>query len=74
MCHGRCLSVNEVVCHFCPLESDQTQTVLAEGDYVKIDFGVHVDGPSKGGWLDGVQRSVWLTANDIGPCAQGSLW
>mmetsp|Transcript_6631 Transcript_6631/g.10015 ORF Transcript_6631/g.10015 Transcript_6631/m.10015 type:complete len:388 (+) Transcript_6631:98-1261(+) len=38
-----CLSVNECLCHFSPLESD-TPVVLAAGDSVKIDLGCHVDG------------------------------
>jgi hypothetical protein len=39
----RCVSVNEVVCHNCPLSSDPPQA-LKDGDLVKIDTGVHVDG------------------------------
>ncbi|KNA07779.1 hypothetical protein SOVF_168790 [Spinacia oleracea] len=37
-----CLSVNNVVCHFSPLASDES--VLEEGDMVKIDLGCHIDG------------------------------
>lgn len=37
-----CISVNSTVCHFSPLQGDET--VLAEGDMVKIDLGVHIDG------------------------------
>ncbi|XP_019248970.1 PREDICTED: ERBB-3 BINDING PROTEIN 1-like [Nicotiana attenuata] len=37
-----CISVNNVVCHFSPLSSDET--VLEEGDMVKIDMGCHIDG------------------------------
>ncbi|MFS7945578.1 putative methionyl aminopeptidase [Helianthus anomalus] len=37
-----CLSVNNTVCHFSPLASDET--VLEEGDIVKIDMGCHIDG------------------------------
>ncbi|KAK1383003.1 Metallopeptidase M24 family protein [Heracleum sosnowskyi] len=37
-----CLSVNNTVCHFSPLASDET--VLEEGDVLKIDMGCHVDG------------------------------
>ncbi|KAL5742511.1 hypothetical protein ACOSP7_029243 [Xanthoceras sorbifolium] len=37
-----CVSVNNVVCHFSPLASDET--VLQEGDVVKIDLGCHIDG------------------------------
>jgi len=38
-----CISVNNVVGHYSPLTSED-QTVLAEGDLVKIDLGAHVDG------------------------------
>jgi methionine aminopeptidase len=38
-----CISVNNVVGHFCPAAKDD-KTVLAEGDLVKIDLGVHFDG------------------------------
>ncbi|MEW5312787.1 MAG: hypothetical protein WDW38_004395 [Sanguina aurantia] len=37
-----CVSVNHIVGHFSPL-SDDTAT-LKEGDLVKIDLGVHIDG------------------------------
>ncbi|KAL8146604.1 hypothetical protein AgCh_004363 [Apium graveolens] len=37
-----CLSVNNTVCHFSPLASDEA--VLEEGDVLKIDMGCHVDG------------------------------
>lgn len=37
-----CISVNNTVCHFSPLASDET--VLQEGDVVKIDMGCHIDG------------------------------
>ncbi|KAG9353464.1 hypothetical protein JZ751_018063 [Albula glossodonta] len=37
------VSVNNCVCHFSPLKSDPDY-VLKEGDLVKIDLGVHVDG------------------------------
>lgn len=38
-----CVSVNNCVCHFSPLKSDPDIT-LKDGDLVKIDLGVHVDG------------------------------
>ncbi|XP_075882368.1 proliferation-associated protein 2G4-like [Nelusetta ayraudi] len=38
-----CVSVNNCVCHFSPLKSDPDVT-LKDGDLVKIDLGVHVDG------------------------------
>ncbi|KAG8585760.1 hypothetical protein GDO81_005141, partial [Engystomops pustulosus] len=37
------ISVNNTVCHFSPLKSDQDY-LLKNGDLVKIDLGVHVDG------------------------------
>nr|DAD28059.1 TPA_asm: hypothetical protein HUJ06_029527 [Nelumbo nucifera] len=37
-----CISVNNTVCHFSPLASDET--VLEEGDMLKIDMGCHIDG------------------------------
>ncbi|XP_055787048.1 proliferation-associated protein 2G4-like [Salvelinus fontinalis] len=37
------VSVNNCVCHFSPLKSDP-EIVLKDGDLVKIDLGVHVDG------------------------------
>ncbi|KAL9267336.1 ERBB-3 BINDING PROTEIN 1-like protein [Drosera capensis] len=37
-----CISVNNTVCHFSPLASDET--VLEEGDVLKIDLGCHIDG------------------------------
>jgi methionyl aminopeptidase len=36
------MAINEVAAHFCP-EDDDT-TTLKEGDVVKIDIGVHIDG------------------------------
>ena len=37
-----CLSVNDCVCHYSPLSTETT--LLAPGDVVKVDLGVHVDG------------------------------
>jgi len=37
------VSVNNCVCHYSPLRSDP-DVVLKDGDVVKIDLGVHVDG------------------------------
>jgi len=40
-----CISVNNVVAHFSPLQSDPASSlVLAKGDVVKIHLGAHVDG------------------------------
>lgn len=38
-----CISVNNCVCHFSPLKSD-ADYMLKDGDLVKVDLGVHVDG------------------------------
>uniref|UniRef100_A0A3P9LX83 Proliferation-associated 2G4, b n=1 Tax=Oryzias latipes TaxID=8090 RepID=A0A3P9LX83_ORYLA len=38
-----CVSVNNCVCHHSPLKSDP-DVILKDGDIVKIDLGVHVDG------------------------------
>ncbi|XP_020632180.1 proliferation-associated protein 2G4-like [Orbicella faveolata] len=38
-----CISVNNCVCHFSPLLSEPDIT-LNDGDLVKIDLGVHIDG------------------------------
>jgi methionine aminopeptidase len=37
-----CFSINEVCGHYSPLREDNT--VFKEGDVVKIDLGVHIDG------------------------------
>lgn len=37
-----CVSVNNTVCHFSPLASDEI--ILEGGDMVKIDMGCHIDG------------------------------
>jgi len=37
-----CISANGAVCHFSPEKDDKT--VIADGDIIKIDLGVHVDG------------------------------
>jgi curved DNA binding protein len=39
-----CVSVNDCLCHFSPISSEHTEDVLAEGDWVKIHLGVHIDG------------------------------
>ena len=37
------MSVNNVICHYSPLVSEP-DTILAEGDMVKLDLGAHIDG------------------------------
>lgn len=37
-----CISVNEVCGHFSPLKDESEQ--LKNGDVVKLDLGVHIDG------------------------------
>ncbi|HLQ07352.1 MAG TPA: M24 family metallopeptidase, partial [Nitrososphaerales archaeon] len=36
------IGVNQVTAHYAPQDGDES--VFAEGDLVKVDFGVHVDG------------------------------
>ncbi len=36
------LSINEIAAHYTPYNGDET--ILKEGDYLKVDLGVHVDG------------------------------
>lgn len=43
MAFPTCISVNNIVGHYSPLTSENKVT-LAEGDLVKVDLGVHVDG------------------------------
>lgn len=38
-----CISINNIVCHFSPLHSE-ADNILQDGDLVKIDMGVHIDG------------------------------
>lgn len=38
-----CVSINECVCHNSPLNSEP-QEAIKEGDVVKVDLGVHIDG------------------------------
>ena len=43
MAFPTCISVNNIICHYSPLLSEP-DSVLAEGDLVKIDLGAHIDG------------------------------
>ncbi|GMP51296.1 hypothetical protein CsSME_00017579 [Camellia sinensis var. sinensis] len=65
-----CVSVNNTLCHFSPLASDEV--VLEEGDMVKIDMGCHIDGfiavvahthVLQGGPVTGSQADVIAAAN-----------
>uniref|UniRef100_A0A8C6T9L6 Proliferation-associated 2G4, b n=1 Tax=Neogobius melanostomus TaxID=47308 RepID=A0A8C6T9L6_9GOBI len=38
-----CICTNNIVCHYSPLKSDP-DVILKDGDLIKIDLGVHVDG------------------------------
>lgn len=38
-----CISVNNCICHYSPLMSEP-DTVMKDGDLVKIDMGAHIDG------------------------------
>ncbi|NXU96690.1 PA2G4 protein, partial [Cettia cetti] len=55
------ISVNNCVCHFSPLKSDQDY-ILKDGDLVKIDLGVHVDG-----FIANVAHSFVLGASKENP-------
>jgi curved DNA binding protein len=57
-----CVSVNHVVGHFCPPSDDET--VLAEGDLVKLDLGVHIDG-----FIAVVANSLVVCSNPEEPVA-----
>uniref|UniRef100_A0A0A9YDD8 Proliferation-associated protein 2G4 n=1 Tax=Lygus hesperus TaxID=30085 RepID=A0A0A9YDD8_LYGHE len=39
-----CISVNNCICHYSPLESEPEQLNLKNGDVVKVDLGAHIDG------------------------------
>ncbi|KAF5947673.1 hypothetical protein HYC85_013630 [Camellia sinensis] len=65
-----CVSVNNTLCHFFPLASDEV--MLEEGDMVKIDMGCHIDGfiavvehthVLQGGPVIGSQADVITAAN-----------
>ncbi|XP_031465188.1 proliferation-associated protein 2G4 [Phasianus colchicus] len=55
------ISVNNCVCHFSPLKSDQDY-ILKDGDLVKIDLGVHVDG-----FIANVAHSFVINASKENP-------
>jgi len=38
-----CISVNNCICHYSPLVSE-ADTILSDGDLVKLDLGAHIDG------------------------------
>lgn len=38
-----CISVNNCICHFSPLNSEPDY-ILQDGDMAKIDIGAHIDG------------------------------
>lgn len=52
-----CISINNIICHFSPLLSE-SDIVLKDGDLVKIDIGVHVDG-----FIAGVAHTVVVGAS-----------
>jgi len=52
-----CISINNIICHFSPLLSESDMT-LKDGDVVKIDFGVHIDG-----FIAGVAHTVVVGAS-----------
>lgn len=76
-----CISVNHVVCHFSPLLSE-TDIPINDGDMVKIDLGVHIDGyiavvghtivvgASKDNKITGAKADVLLAAQLASEVAQ----
>jgi curved DNA binding protein len=56
-----CISVNQCAGHYSPLSEDRT-VILQEGDLVKIDLGVQVDG-----FIAQVAHTVVATANPSAP-------
>ena len=36
------MAVNDVAAHFCPTDDDPS--VSAEGEVIKVDMGIHIDG------------------------------
>ncbi|XP_063064419.1 proliferation-associated protein 2G4-like [Engraulis encrasicolus] len=56
-----CVSVNNCVCHFSPLKSD-ADYILKDGDLVKVDLGVHVDG-----FISNVAHSFVIGASKDNP-------
>lgn len=76
-----CISVNHVVCHFSPLLSE-TDIPINDGDMVKIDLGVHIDGyiavvghtivvgASKDNKITGAKADVLLAAHLASEVAQ----
>jgi len=53
-----CISVNHIVGHFSPLSNDQT--ILKDGDLIKIDLGAHIDG-----YISIGAHTFVLTANTV---------
>jgi len=39
-----CISVNNTICHYSPLDSTQNVYCLKSGDMVKVEVGAHIDG------------------------------
>ena len=39
-----CISVNNIICHYSPLDSFKDIIVIKEGDMVKVETGAHIDG------------------------------
>merc|ERR1711865_1047344 len=55
-----CVSLNNVVGHNCPMSDDET--TLQEGDLIKVDVGVHIDG-----FIAVVANSLIVCANPEEP-------
>ncbi len=59
------LSINDFAAHYTPFPGDDI--VFAEGDLVKVDLGVHVDG-----FLADTAVSVWVGKREKHPLAQAA--
>lgn len=39
-----CISVNNIICHYSPLNSYKDPVIIKNGDMVKVEIGAHIDG------------------------------
>src|SRR3989338_10992272 len=56
-----CVNVNEIVCHFSPLENTpEAAATLKENDVVRVDLGVQIDG-----YISNIAQTYILTPNVV---------
>ena len=55
-----CISINNVVCHYSPLQDDET--TIHEEDVVKVDLGCHIDG-----WIAVCAHTIIVTSASMSP-------